>query len=190
VSSSAPRLPGQQGAIYTAVVAYAPEPPFAVLQPDGSERRYQAARDLAVAVREQAEPQELSLHVRAKIRPVLLLQDRPLGRFDEYAALQITSLSNLSPDLQERVRRQEEPSLFHLDPSRKTYGLAKESVTELNSLVRIRRAALVGKRLGGVDEAEFRTICERLIQVSDLDIRNLIVREAGELIRRLRQRPN
>ncbi len=171
-----------------AVVAYAPEPPFSVLQPDGSEQRYESARALAEAVRNGDEPIEFALRVEAKIRPVLLLQDRPLGRFAEHAALQITTLSNLPARDHQRIRAQQEPSLFHLDPKHKSYGLGKESVAELNSLVRVRKSALAGRRLGGVDEGEFRTICERLIQVSDLDVNNLIVREAGELLRRMQRR--
>ncbi len=168
-----------------AVVPYAAEPPFRLAQTDGSEHTYENAHDLAVAVRRQEEPIDFSITVQAKIRPVLLLQDRPLARFHEYAALQITSLANLSSQVAQRVRNQEEQSLFHLDTQRPRYGLRNESVIDLQSLVRVRKAGLVGKKLGSVDEGEFRTICERLVAVTDLNLNNLIVREAGELIRRV-----
>lgn len=181
-------LPGDQGAVYMAVVPYAAEPPFRLTQPDGSEHTYENARDLAIAVRRQEEPIDFSITVQAKIRPVLLLQDRPLARFHEYAALQITSLANLPSQVAQRVRNQEESSLFHLDARRTRYGLRNESVIDLQSLMRVRKAGLVGKKLGSVDESEFRTICERLVAVTDLDLNNLIVREASKLIGRLRGR--
>jgi mRNA-degrading endonuclease toxin of MazEF toxin-antitoxin module len=186
VTTAARRLPGDQGSIYWAVVPYAAQQPFHVAQPDGSERVYQSSTDLASAVKQQQEPIDFAIVARAKVRPVLLLQDRPLGRFPEYAALQITSAHNLESAVAHRVRAQEEPALFHLDAGRRRYGMRTDSVIDLQSLVRVRRGALVGRNIGSVDENEFRTICERLVAVSDLDLRNLIVREAGALLERLK----
>lgn len=58
----------------------------------------------------------------------------------------------------------------------------------LTSLHRVRRSAIAGNPIGAVDEAELRTICERLLRVSDLDSSNLIARKAAELMRQLAQR--
>ncbi len=186
MTASPPRaLPGNQGSIYAAIVPFAAEPPFRVIQPDASERSYEGAEDLFRAIKSAREPVEFTIPTRAKIRPVLLLQDRPLGRFPEFAALQISSLRNLGA-LAERVRKQQEPALFHLDASRGRYGLRNDSFIDLQSLVRVRKEALVGRKLGTVDANEFRTICERLVLVCDLDLKNLIVREAADLIKRLR----
>ncbi len=172
-----------------AVVPYSARPPFRLINPDGSETIYHAAREVGRAVAHGAEPIEFEIVLKAKIRPVLLLQDRPLGRFGEYAALQLTGLDNFAAGDREAIREQREPALFYLNPRATTrYGLKKESVVELNSLVRVRREALVGRRLGHVDGAEFRTICERLAAVTDLDLANLVVRKADQLLRRLGSR--
>jgi hypothetical protein len=188
MSACRPAARGSRGAIHYAVVPYAVAPPFRLRTADGSETGHPDAGDLGRAVVDRTLPVEFELVMRAKIRPVLLLHDRPLGRFKEFAALQITSIGNFDPARQEAIRRQEEPALFHLDPRRKPgYGLRKESVVEVNALVRVRHGALAGGCLGRVDQAEFRTICERLARVSDLDLADLIRREAGELVRARRQ---
>ena len=56
------------------------------------------------------------------------------------------------------------------------------------SLHRVHRSAIAGNPAGTVDEAEFRVICERLAKVSDLELSNMIVRNAAKLADRLARR--
>lgn len=180
-------LPGRQGAILWAITTYQAQRPFRVIEHDGSESRYDSSRDLTQAVLERSVGPEFELAVSAKVRPVLLLQDQPAGRFDDIVALRLTRLQKFSDQEQDQIRRQSEPTLFYLGHDKSKYGLDREYAAVLTSLHRLHTSTLVGKALGSVDQAEFRTLCERLVRVADLDISNLIVREAASFTSRLRR---
>jgi hypothetical protein len=181
-------LPGRQGRIVWAISPFDLTAPFQVVQHDGSERRYDGARELGQAIRRGDEPPEFDLRVAAKIRPVLLLQDRPTGRFADYAALQMTRLEKFAAGDRQRIRNGEERSLFHLGHNAAKYGLDKEHAVDLTTLHRVHTSAIVSAPIGRIDVAEFRTVCERVVEVSDLDLANLIVRRASELLERLKKR--
>lgn len=179
---------GRRGAIVWAISAFEVEAPFRVVEHDGTEARHADARGLArkVAARELAG--EFALVVPAKLRPVLLLQDRPTGRFQDYAALRLTRLEKFDAADQRLVRDGDEDSLFYLGRDKRKYGMDKEYAVLLTSLHRVHRSAIATQPVGAVDRAEYRVICERLARVSDLDLANLITRQAAALVERLRRR--
>jgi hypothetical protein len=181
---AAAALPGQQGAIVWAVTLFENERPFVVRhERTGKLATYADAEALARAVRARGIPPEFAFVAGAKIRPVLLLQDRPARRLPEYAALKLTRLAKFAPGDRDVIRSQDEPGFFHLaDPQR--YGLRDEFAVDLNALVRVNRTAIVGRPVGRLDLNEFRVVCERLVRFLDLNLANLVVREAAAFLQR------
>lgn len=173
------QLPGRQGSIVWALVLYENERPFNVVA-DDRVTPYESAADLARAVQNQELGPELTVEVGAKVRPVLLLQDRPAGRLKEYAALKITRLAKLDTEMQELVRAQRAPHFFHL---RTTSG--PEQAVDLLSLTRVHDTAILSNQRGKLNENEFRVVCERLVRAMDLDLANVVAHEASDLIKRL-----
>lgn len=178
-------LTGKQGALLWAISAFEPQDPFRVAAGDGTERRV-SARDLAREVRQRTIPGQFELIVPAKLRPVLLLQDRPAGRFDDFAALRLMRLETFAAADQARIRDGHEPTLFHLARNERQYGLSKEYAVLLTSLHRVHASAIASPTTGRLNVSEFRTVCERLVRVCDLDISNLIVQEAAAFVERLK----
>jgi hypothetical protein len=121
--------------------------------------------------------------VGANVRPVLLLQDRPQGRLPEYAALQLTRLAKLDPDDLAEIKAERVPRLFYI-PDPPKYGLKGDFALDLLALTRVHRSAIVGRPRAQVNVNEFRAICERLVDVLDLDIVHRVVQEASDLVRR------
>lgn len=189
-ATGAEPLPGRQGAIVWAVTLFENERPFVERDTRSGElREYHDAEALARAVRARQVRPEFALVVGAKIRPVLLLQDRPLHRLPEYAALKLTRLAKLTPRDREIIRNQEEPGFLHL-PNPEQYGLREEFAIDLNALVRVHQTAIVGRPLGRLDAAEFRIVSERLVHLLDLNLANLVVREAAAFLKRHRLGPS
>ncbi len=172
-------------AIVWAISAFEVKQPFRVIEHDGSETRLADASSLARKVLAREMSGEFELAVAAKLRPVLLLQERPARRFEDFAALRLTRLEKFNATDQQAIRDGQEQTLFYLGHDKRKYGIDKEYAIMLTSLHRIHSSAIVGEPVGSVDSGEFRTICERLVQVSDLDLSHLIVRRAGELVARL-----
>jgi hypothetical protein len=177
---------GLRGAIVWAVTPYVAEAPFRILAGTGV-TTYSSARELGMAVRRGELPAEQTHLVRSKLRPVLLLQDRPVRTLPEFSGLRLVRLDALERTRRERVRRQEEPSLFFLQASRE-HGLSKDNAVDLNALVRIHESAIVGTPVGHISESELRTIGERLIRHLDLDVTRLVERRLVELRQRLMER--
>ena len=73
-------LPGRQGAIAWALVLFDNQAPLQVSDQTGHECTHEDIRVLSQAVRERDLRPEFAVRVGAKVRPVLLLQDRPQGR--------------------------------------------------------------------------------------------------------------
>ncbi len=180
--------PTGRGAIVWAISAFEVGQPFRVVEHDGTETRLQDAQSLARRVLRKEMAGDFEIAVGAKLRPVLLLQDRPVGRFEDYAALRLVRLEKFDAQDQQAIRDGSEETLFHLGHDRRKYGMDKEYAVLLTSLHRVHRTALASKPVGSVDRAEFRTISERLVRISDLDLSNLIARRANELVGRLTQR--
>jgi hypothetical protein len=177
-------LPGVQGSVVWALVPYDFRQPFAVTDHSSERpRSYANITDLAQAVQAREVGPELRIELDAKIRPVLLLQDRPAKRLREFAALKLSRLEKLAPADRDAVRDQKSARFFHLpDPGR--FGLGKQFAIDVLSLVRVHETAIVGPPQGKLNTDEFRVVCERLARVMDLDIANLVVREAAAFLKR------
>jgi hypothetical protein len=184
VTSRAPR----RGAIVWAIVPFDVTQPFRVAEPDSSETPYPESADLRRAVFDRKLGGEFELIVGAKLRPVVLLSNRPTGRLGDSAALRLTRLSKYDVASQQRIRDTEEEALFHLGHDRRQYGLDQEYAINLTSLHRVHHSAIAGAPVGHLRDGEYRTVCERMITVSDIDISHLVTVKAAEFIERLKQR--
>lgn len=178
-----------RGAIVWAVAPYAPHAPFRLW---GGERQrvstVEDATELARLVAGRGLDAEQTFLMPAKLRPVVLLQERPRHALPEYAALRIVRLEKLSRERQEAIRQQREPSLFYLRAQPARYGMTKEGAVDLNALVRIHSSAIAGSPIGRLDENELRVVGERLAEHLDLDLQLLVERKARELLARLAER--
>jgi hypothetical protein len=151
-----------RGAIVWALVAFEPEAPFEL---DG--RSFPTVGDVAGAMRDGTLARAPALHVDVKLRPVVLLQNRPRGSLPEYAALKLARLAKYSPADQERVRQGRRPSLLHLPATR---GLRHENAVDLTSLVRIHRSAIASAPVGYLGDDELETVNRRLATYLDIDL--------------------
>jgi hypothetical protein len=175
--------PGVQGGIVWALVLFENEAPFRASDASGAGGSYPNVRSLAQAVRSQQLAPEFTVEIGAKVRPVLLLQDRPQGRLPEYAALKLTRLAKLDPADLAAIRAQQVNRFFYIpDPTR--YGLHAEFAVDLLALTRVHQSAIVAPPRAQVNANEFRVICERLVDVMDLDIAYRVVKEASDLLKR------
>ena len=157
--------------------------PFRVLDSTGGATSYAAGREVANAIRTKRLGSRFEVAIGAKVRPVLLLQDRPEGKLPEYAALKLTRLGKLSEEDRAVVRDQQLRRFFHIEDPKK-FGLNAEFAVDLLSLVRVHQSAIVSRPEGKVNADEFRVICERMIRAMDLDIATLVVREAADFLKR------
>lgn len=177
--------PGLRGAIVWAIVPYVPEAPFRLwLGEDHPTAEIPDARRYAEQVREQGLEAEQSFIVDGKLRPVLLLQDRPRGVLSEIVALRMVRLEELGEDHQARIREQLEPSLFHLS-IRDRYGLSKEVAVDLNALVRVHASAFLPNAVGRLDDNEMRLLSQRLAEHLDIDLELLIAMRVEERLEAL-----
>jgi mRNA-degrading endonuclease toxin of MazEF toxin-antitoxin module len=181
------RLSGLRGAIVWAVTPYVAEAPFRVVIGEAV-RSFASARDVGLAVRQRELPSEHVQLVQSKLRPVVLLQDRPRRALPEFAALRLVRLETLAPSRRDRIRRQEEPSLLYLPATGGRYGTFNESAVDVNALVRVHESAIVGRPVGRLDAAELRALGERLVEHLDLDVTGLLERKLEELRQRLARR--
>lgn len=177
---------GLRGAIVWAIVPYVPQAPFRLwLGDDHPVAELADARGYADQVRVQGLEAEQRFVVGGKLRPVLLLQDRPRGVLKEIVALRMLRLETLAEDDQARIRQQQEPSLFHLPVRLEKYGLSKEVAVDLNSLVRVHASAFLPKAVGRLDENEMRVVGERLAEHLDIDLEPVIARQVEERLEAL-----
>lgn len=176
---------GLRGAIVWAVAPYAPAAPFRLW---GGDRQPAAtiatAGELAHQVAARGLDAEQTFLTVGKLRPVVILQERPRRALPEYAALRIVRLEKLTEAQRQAVRAQSEPSLFYLGAAPR-YGLAKEGAIDVNALVRIHESAIAGRPVGRLDDQELRTLGERLVEHLDIDLTALVEREARALLERL-----
>ena len=165
---------GLRGAVVWAFTTFQPEAPFELEGLDGAARSYSSAVAVATAIRERKLAPSPMFRVEAKLRPLVVLQDRPRGVLPEYAALKLTRFTKLSPADQQRVRDGQEPALFHLPVNRPKYGLAQENAVDLNSLVRVHASALVTRPVGFLDANEIDVLGRRLAVFLDVDLERAI----------------
>lgn len=170
-------LAGLRGAIVWAVVACVPEGPSRLWQGVGSEpAEVPDATTFALRVRQEQLTADQTLLVDAKLRPILLLQERPRGVLREMVALRMVCLEKLSDSQRNSIRDQHEPSLFHLPIRPSKYGLTREMAVDLNALVRIHASAMLPRPVGHLDDNEMRVIGERLVEHLDVDFEPLVTR--------------
>jgi len=160
VSGGAPG-PGR-GSIVWALTLFENEAPFRVLAPARARGRYSSVASLAAVT---SAPRGVELAVGAKVRPVLLLQDRPLGRLPELVALKLARIGKLSASARARIVAQRSPLFWFLgrDPAR--YGLRQEAAIDVAAIVRIHPSAIAGR------------------PVVELDLSALVRREAAAILR-------
>ena len=179
---------GLRGAIVWAVVPYVPEAPFRLwLGTDQPIAEIPDVRGFAQQVKDQGLEAEQDFVVRAKLRPVVLMQDRPRGVLKEIVALRMVRLEKLGSAAQERIRGQLEPSLFHLRVHRERYGLDREVAIDLNALVRVHASAFLPRAVGRLDDDEMRVIGQRLAEHLDIDLEPLIAASVEERLGALTQ---
>ena len=177
---------GLRGAIVWAVVSYVPEAPFRLWLGDRhSSSEVPDAKAFAHQVRRQGLDAEQTFLVKGKLRPVLLLQDRPRRALREIVALRMVRLETLSDAQQESIREQREPSLFHLPVRAAKYGLSKEMAIDLNALVRVHASAILPKAVGRLDDNELRVVGQRLVEHLDIDLEPLLARLVEERLEAL-----
>jgi mRNA-degrading endonuclease toxin of MazEF toxin-antitoxin module len=177
---------GLRGAIVWAVAPYVPQAPFRIW--GGHEQpvaTVATAAELAQHVLRRGLAAEQAFVIDAKLRPVVVLQERPRRALPEYAALRIVRLEELSEARRESVRTDTEPSLFHLPVDPPKYGMTKESAVDLNSLLRIHESAIAGRAIGRLDAAELRVLGERLVEHLDIDLTAAIERKARGLLEKI-----
>jgi len=177
---------GLRGAIVWAIVAYVPEAPFRLWLGDKHGPGEVAdARAFAQQVRQQGLDAEQTFLAKGKLRPVLLLQDRPRRALREIIALRMVRLQTLSEAQQASIREQREPSLFHLPVRVAKYGLSKEMAIDLNALVRVHASAILPRAVGRLDDNELRVVGQRLVEHLDIDIEPLLARLVEERLQAL-----
>lgn len=177
--------PGLRGAIVWAIVPYVPEAPFRIWL---GESQPVASISTAGTYAQQAKTggldAEQTFLVEGKLRPILLMQDRPLGLLPEIVGLRMVRLEALTAEQQQRIRDHKEPSLFHLKVDKK-YGLSKEMAIDLNALIRVHGTAIAGKPVGRLDDYELRSIGERLAEHLDIDLEPLVTAKVEERLEEL-----
>jgi hypothetical protein len=167
---SAAQSRGLRGAVLWAFTASQPEAPFDLLDARGNRRRHPDAAAVARAVKSGELKSAPTFQVAAKLRPLVILQDRPRGVLPEYAALKLTRFTKLDAAERQRIRDGQVPALFHLPLNEAKYGLAQENAVDLNSLVRVHRSALVTRPVGRLDANEIDIIGRRLAEFLDIDL--------------------
>jgi hypothetical protein len=181
-------LPGRQGAIVWALVLFENEQPFHATGRDGAERTYEDIRSLSEAVRKRDLSPEFTVRLGAKVRPVLLLQDRPQGRLPEFVALKLTRLEKMREEMREAIKAQRVERFFYI-PEPAKFGLRGEFAVDLLALTRVHESAIASRPRAQVNANEFRVISERMVRVMDLDLSHLVAREAVALLKRQARRP-
>ena len=171
--------PGR-GSIVWALTLFENEAPFRVVAPAGARGSHRSVSSLTAATRM---PRGVELAIGVKVRPVLLLQDRPLGRLPDLVALKLARLGKLSASARARIVAQRSPLFWFLgrDPAR--YGLREEAAIDVASIVRIHPSAIAGRPVALLDDDVMAEVGERLTRVLDLDLSALVRREAAAILR-------
>ena len=159
-----------RGAIVWALTGFQPEAPFRALGRAGDLLTFATATELAEALRDGRLQTASDFLVGAKLRPVVLLQERPRGVLPEFAGLKLSRFTKLAPRDQQRIRDREERTLFYLPHDERKYGLKQENAVDLNSLVRLHRSTLVTRPIGHLDEQEIDVLGRRLAECLDIDL--------------------
>jgi mRNA-degrading endonuclease toxin of MazEF toxin-antitoxin module len=175
------RSAGTRGALVWAIVACIGETPYRVWRGAGAEPiELPDATAFARQVRDTDHAGSQTLVIEARMRPILLLQDRTRDVLLDVVGLGLVGLDTLAQAQQTSVRDQREPSLFHLPLRPAKYGLNREMAVDLNALIRVGAAAVVPRPVGRLDDNEMRVIGERLVEHLDIDLEPVVAREVEE----------
>jgi hypothetical protein len=173
-------LDAPRGRVYRAVAPFAPEPPYRLYAGVGHEPVSVPDTSSLVGVGE-----EVTALVTVKPRPVLVITE-PSFRYNEVLALRLWRFGKLTAEEQKTVRDGQAEDLFHLRPE-SFKGLREENAARISSSLRLPLSAIdMSEPLGSVNENELRVIHERFVRMHDLDLRNLILSKARELVEDLR----
>ena len=170
-----------QGSIVWALTLYENEAPFRVIAPVSVRGTHTSATALARAL---GPGRAAEFNMGAKVRPVLLLQDRPVGRLPDLVALKLARVGKLRAVLRDRIVAQGSPLFWFLGHDPVASGLREEAAVDVAALVRIHPTAVVGRPVGHVGGDALAAISERLARALELDLSELVSREAAELLRR------
>lgn len=178
--------PGLRGAVVWALVGFVPEGPFRLWHGDRHPHSLLPdAQTFARQARHQGLDAQQTFLVEGKLRPILLLQDRPRNVLREIVGLRMVRLETLPGPQQVTIRQKAEPSLFHLAVNESKYGLSKEMAIDLNALVRVHATAVLPRAVGHLDDNEMRVIGQRLIEHLDIDLEPLLARLVEERLDQL-----
>jgi hypothetical protein len=163
------------GRAFRAVAPFAPEPPYRLY---AAQHEPFSVPDTSSLVRVG---EEVTALVTVKPRPVLVITE-PSFRYSEVLALRLWPFSKLAAEERREVREGETEDLFHLRPE-SFKGLEEESAARVSSSLRLPLSAVdLSEPLGAINENELRVIHERLVRIHDLDLRNLILGKARDLL--------
>ena len=151
--------PGR-GSIVWALTLFESESPFRVPAPARARGNHRSVATLAAGARA---PRGVELAVGAKVRPVLLLQDRPLGRLPDLVALKLARLGRLSASARSWTQQSPwlEPesaiermgviddALAHVDRQLALVRARSEALARLEQELVAHRLAIESKRLTG-----------------------------------------
>jgi len=177
VSEGSPR-PGR-GSIVWALTLFENEAPFRVVAPTDVRGSHRSVASPTAATRRH---RGVEVAVGVKVRPVLLLQDRPLGRLPDLVALKLARIGKLPSSARARIVAQRSPLFWFLgrDPTR--YGLRQEAAVDVASIVRIHPSAISGRPVAVLDDDVMAEVGERVARVLDLDLSALVRREASAIL--------
>jgi hypothetical protein len=163
------------GRAFRAVAPFAPEPPYRLYA--GPNEPF-SVPDTSSLVRVG---KEVTALVTVKPRPILVITE-PSFRYSEVLALRLWPFSKLTAEERREVREGETEDLFHLRPD-SFKGLEEESAARISSSLRLPLSSVdLSEPLGAINENELRVIHERLVRIHDLDLRNLILGKARDLL--------
>lgn len=177
---------GLRGAIVWALVGFVPEAPSRLWHEDQHPHAsLPDAQTFAGQVRHQGLEAQQTFLVEGKLRPVVLLQDRPRNVLREIVGLRMVRLESLAESEQISIRERREPSLFHLPLRESKYGLSKAMAVDLNALVRVHATAVLPRAVGRLDDNEMRVIGHRLVEHLDIDLEPLLAQLVEERLDQL-----
>jgi len=163
-----------------ALTVFENEAPFRVLVPAGARGSHRSVSSLADATRSA---RGVELAIGAKLRPVLLLQDRPLGRLPDLVALKLARLGKLSASARARIVAQRSPLFWFLGPEPARYGMRQQAAVDVAAIVRIHPSAIAGRPVAVIGDEVMAEVGERTARVLDPDLSALVRREAAAILR-------
>lgn len=151
----------RRGSIVWAVVPFQPEVPFRVWS-GGEIEEVRSAPDLARRSGGLGRSRSVEVVAEAKLRPVVLLQDGPIGATGDVVALKLARLAKLPNARFDQIRAGEDPGFVPLRRRPAEYGLSTENAIDLNGVVRVHGSAFATSPIGFLDARELEQVDERL----------------------------